>query len=335
MKTAFLISLLAASAFTTTAWSRTWTDTTGRKIEADLVSVQGDKVVLSLKGKNVPLDIGKLSEADKEYIATWQEEQAEKTSGTTDASPKLEQGGKVNIVEEDLSAETIKEFSKSKRPSTKLKLAIALPSGFDPSKHQKVMWVSAAINKESDRVNGNIRSMNTFAPVATKAGWVVIAADGNLGNPREEDNKDDDGNDLALHREAIAALTGYWPNFKSWEFACCGSSGGAKASFYRVGDLLDSDLNVTGMFLSGCNEDMTDGARSETRFKRGDLRKVRVFLSNGKTDHITTQAHAEALAKSMKSNGYGEIRLELVDGGHEVKPEEFAKALQWFATAPR
>jgi len=98
-----------------------------------------------------------------------------------------------------------------------------------------------------------------------------------------------------------------------------------------MGDLFDSELNVVGLFLAGCNEDKTDGARSETRFKRGGTRKVRVYISNGKADTISTVAHAEALEKSIKGGSYGDVRLELFEGGHEMNREEFTKALEWFA----
>lgn len=332
MKTKLAACLFFLAFLSGHASARTWTDVTGRKIEAEILGVEGGKVILGFKGKKIPLDIAKLSDADREFITTWEKEKAGTPSEPSTGGPDLEKGGAVNNIETDLSVETVKLFSKSKHPSTKLKIAIALPADFDPAKHQRVMWVSAAINDDAERAGGNIRSMGMYAGPATQAGWVVVAADGDMGNPRGDDNKDnDDGQDLALHREAIATLAGYWPGFTTWDFAFCGSSGGAKATFYRMGDLFDSELNVVGLFLAGCNEDKTDGARSETRFKRGDTRKVRVYISNGKADTISTVAHAEALEKSIKGGSYGDVRLELFEGGHEMNREEFTKALEWFA----
>lgn len=126
----------------------------------------------------------------------------------------------------------------------------------------------------------------------------------------------------------IEIPAGYWPDFKTWDFACCGFSGGSKASFYRVGDLLASELKVVGLFLGGCNQDMTEGARAEARFRKGDTRKIRVFISTGKADTIATVAHGEALEASIKSGSWGEVRLEINDGAHSLNQEEFTKALE-------
>ena len=319
--------------------ARTWTDVTGRKIEAEIVSVEGDQVLLLFNGKKVPLDLARLSNEDQEFIKEWAVHQ---TATETDNSGELElcgtplkTGGAVNVIEEPLSATTLKEFSKASDKPGKLRLAVALPDGFDPSKPQYVMWVSAAINNEGERKRGNTGAIGRYAKVATEAGWVVIAADTDQGNPRLEDNQKATGGDLAVHTEAIEILSKAWPGFKASKFACCGFSGGAKATFYRAGDLLVSDLEVIGMFLGGCNQDMTDDARDETRFRKAGLRKIRVFISNGKDDKISSVAHATAVKDSVKSNGYGDVRLELFEGGHQMDNQEFLKAMAWFKEAPK
>ena len=50
--------------------ARTWTDAkSGKKIEAEFVSASGGKVTLKLaNGKTVPLDLGRLSQADQDFI---------------------------------------------------------------------------------------------------------------------------------------------------------------------------------------------------------------------------------------------------------------------------
>jgi len=321
--------------------ARTWTDKTGRKIEADLVRVEGTKVVLKLRGNEVPLELAKLCEEDRTFIAEWKTKEGSGAAagGGTPTAPAgeltlcgtaLKPDGAVTTVEEPLSAAALKRFSKAKQRPAKLKIAVALPPGFDPAKPPRVMWVSAAINTDEDRVHGNIGIIEAYAPTATAAGWVTIAADTDLGNPRGEDNQRSAGEDLAVHQNAIETLAKAWPKFKTWEFACCGYSGGAKASYYRVGDLLASNLTVIGMFLVGCNQDMTADAVEETRCHKAGLRKIKVFLSNGKSDEISTPAHAATVTKSMKAAGYGTVQLATFDGGHNINDEEFKKALTWF-----
>jgi predicted esterase len=42
-------------------------------------------------------------------------------------------------------------------------------------------------------------------------------------------------------------------------------------------------------------------------------------------------SHAEALRDSLGENRYGEVRLELFDGGHQMNRDEFTKAMEWFS----
>ena len=71
-----LIILLAAMPVLASAESRTWTEeTSGRKLEAALISVQGDQVTLrrDKDGRRFTLSISKLSEDDRTFVAEWQE----------------------------------------------------------------------------------------------------------------------------------------------------------------------------------------------------------------------------------------------------------------------
>ncbi len=345
MKSSKVIAVLMVSSWMPFAAARTWTDTTGRTIEAELLEVQGEKVILEFKGKEVPLGLERLSEGDRKFVEEWQKEREERAREEAEKEKEsvvpaeapvlcgvtLDTSGGVTEVEEDLSAEALKSFEKASEKPFRLKLAVALPAGFDPAKPQKVMWVSAAINSEEERKRGNLGAIRKYAKTATDAGWVVVAADTDLGNPRMEDNQRSSGGDLAVHANAVEVFAKAWPGFKTWKFACCGHSGGAKASFYRAAELLACDLEVVGMFLSGCNQDMTEDAREETRCRKAGLRKIRVFISSGTGDKIATTAHSESLRDSVKSAGYGEVRLESFDGGHTVNLEDFTKAMAWFS----
>ena len=341
MKRTLISALCAGAVLITCASARTWTDNKGRKIEADLLRIEGDKAILKFKGREVKYPITKLSEQDQDFITKWQEKHKEDAVADTPASIEvgeltlcgttLKADGSINVVEEPLRENVLKKYSRASDKPTQLKIAIALPENFDPSKPQHVMWVSAAINSEEERKSGNIKAMDSYKNTAVEAGWVVIAADTDLGNPRLEDNQRSNGGDLAVHTQAIASLSKAFPGFPTWKFACCGHSGGAKASFYRMGDLLDSKLQVVGLYLSGCNQDMTADAREETGFRKNEVRKIKVYISNGREDDISTVNHAESLKRSIRGNRYGDIRLELFDGGHRMMRGEFKKAMEWFA----
>lgn len=70
-RTCLLLIVLSLTALST-AWSRTWTDTTGRyTIDADLVEVKEGNVVLKkADGELVSVPIDKLSRADRQYLDT-------------------------------------------------------------------------------------------------------------------------------------------------------------------------------------------------------------------------------------------------------------------------
>lgn len=322
------------------AIARVWTDTSGKTLEAEFVRVAGPTVILNSGGKEIPVPLTSLSAPDQAFIRTGQEPAKAPGAASTPAVPAaqkelslcgtpLNKDGGVTIVEQPLTPAALKSFSKASAKPSKLKLAVALPAGFDPDKPQRVMWTSAPINSDGERTSGNVGGIGGWVKPATQSGWVVVAADTDLGNPRLEDNQNATGGDLEVHKQAVAVLSAAWPKFKTWQFACCGFSGGAKATFYRAGDLAVCNLNVIGMFLGGCNQDMTGAAIQETRCSKSDLKKIKVFISNGRNDNVSTVAHAEAVAKSTDAF-FRKVRLEIYEGGHGMNAGEFQKAMAWF-----
>ena len=198
------------------------------------------------------------------------------------------------------------------------------------AKPMRVLWVSSAINNEGERKAGNKSSMHWFAATAVSKGWVVVAADTDIGNPIRPEEERAEGSDVAVQHQAVELLSAAWPGFKDSAFACCGHSGGAKVSFKRIGHLIAAGLDVKGGFFSGCNDDFTAKAFAEVRFSKSKLRKARAFISNGREDDISTVAHAQNVRDSVEQN-FGDVRLELFDGNHHmVKQEHLVQALAWF-----
>lgn len=322
------IALLIA--FSGTLAARSFTDVSGKVIEAEFVSLMDGNVTISKDGHPFKLPLTRFSKVDQDFINA----QASAATPVRPVSGKLEINGKeitrngsVNIIEAPLTEETLKKTRKYK-DLTGIKIGIALPADFDPSVPGKFVWTSSPINSEADRTAGNIPSMGLYAATALSQGWGVIAVDSNLGNPRREDNVAAIA-DLPIHHQAIAMLSAAWPGFSKSSFACVGLSGGSKASFYRVGQLVTGKLHVCGLFLGGCNEDKTEDAKKETSVRSGDLRQVKLFVSNGKSDDIATMAMGKAVGNSA-DKVFGEVRIETFDGGHAISQEQVKIALAWF-----
>lgn len=325
-----LRSAVIALALAGTLSARSFTDASGKTIEAEFVSLVGETVTVARDGKLFTLPLSRFSKADQGFI----KEQATAKPVAPAASGKLmlagkelKKGGEMNIVEAPLTEETLKKTRKNK-DVTAIKLGIVLPANFDPVAPQKVLWISAAINSDAERTAGNISAINGYSGTAVASGWVVVAVDTNLGNPRQQDHLVADY-DMAIQHQAVAMLSAAWPGFKKSQFACAGFSGGSKSSFFRLGHLSSAGLNVVGLFLGGCNHNTTEGAKEETKVRGGDLKKVKVFVSSGKTDDIATVPMGESVAAAAEKD-FGKVRMEIFDGGHNLSQDHLKTALAWF-----
>ena len=82
--------------------SRTFTDTVGRQIEAEVVEVTGDKVTLRMKGKDYTIPFTSLSLADQNYLKEWPRHNASNQATPSGSKPKTVKiaGGPVGATRE-------------------------------------------------------------------------------------------------------------------------------------------------------------------------------------------------------------------------------------------
>ena len=97
-----------------------------------------------------------------------------------------------------------------------------------------------------------------------------------------------------------------------------------------MGKLATAHLRVSGLFPGGCNENKTEDAKKETTVRSGDLRQIKLFVSNGKTDDIATVAADKAVGESADKE-FGAVRIETFEGGHTISQEQLKSALAWSA----
>jgi nucleoredoxin len=74
--TAAATLLLAATLLTAPAETRTWTNSDGKEINAELARIDGTNAVLTMSGKEYPVAINTLCPDDQEFIKQWQAAQA-------------------------------------------------------------------------------------------------------------------------------------------------------------------------------------------------------------------------------------------------------------------
>lgn len=121
------INLFLALCFVAPGLAREFTDATGRKIEAELVSVKGDDVTIKRAGNEFTLPIAKFSEADQTFIRDWAKEQM----------PKPAAAGETPVPEGPKPGETltfdfpnlVKDMS-----GNPAKFSARIPASYDPAK---------------------------------------------------------------------------------------------------------------------------------------------------------------------------------------------------------
>ena len=115
--------------------------------------------------------------------------------------------------------ETVDYYGKE---STMMKVAVAVPEGFDPSKPQRLLIASAS----TSGAGLSIKSMGAYTETALARGWMVMATEGEFGKPGPgKDNTYFRSNMTEVLMDLIAAR---WPKAKAtWSVAFGGISGGA------------------------------------------------------------------------------------------------------------
>ena len=160
---------------------------------------------------------------------------------------------------------------------------------------------------------------------ATAEAWIVLASDATI-RPRT----DSISWRLGLLAAALEAIRKDWPQSAQWPVAFAGLSGGAKCSGVLGAMLAKSGtVKICGFFLAGINDDRLSEAY-KTYHPPPDFLAVPIWLSSGMDDRTAPPAKHEHVQFSLQNTGFQHVRVERFLGGHEVKPAEVQRALQWF-----
>jgi hypothetical protein len=203
--------------------------------------------------------------------------------------------------------------------------AVAVPDGFNLIKPRPILIVSVPSGGSS------ISAVPRYTNAALSAGWIVLAADG----PHVAVEEDTVQWGWGVLSSALDFVWRSWPQTKAWPVATAGFSGGAKRSATVAAALMKEGRAVVGIFMGGCNEDrVTLGLQL---YRPGDgFKQVPIFLSNGNSDTIAGPSQIAPVIESMRRSGFGNIRNESYDGGHQLNNEQLVSALRWFKqSSPR
>ena len=127
----FLVALVV-SALAGSGYARTFTDDKGRKIEAEIIDVDGADVTIETGGKKFTLPIARFSAADQEFVRKWVAEKAAKPADPPSAAAAdyPEAGATLRFTFPELE----KDFGGKPAAFT-----AKVPKGYDPTKPVPLM----------------------------------------------------------------------------------------------------------------------------------------------------------------------------------------------------
>ena len=198
---------------------------------------------------------------------------------------------------------------------------LATPAGFDPRKNRQVLVVfSTSDFKRQNRDD----LVEFYRRVGLAEGWALLAGDG----PQPARN-DTAGWRAAMTLAAIDALHRSFVGSEKWPMACAGFSGGAKGAGSIVPLLAQRGCRITGLYLTGVNEDYLSPGYARAQ-PGADFLTTPIFVAIGHDDRIAAQEQQYAVVSSIKRAGFSRIRIGAFHGAHEVNDAQTSIALRWF-----
>ncbi|MEY4482695.1 MAG: hypothetical protein RL693_147 [Verrucomicrobiota bacterium] len=225
----FLIAALFALSVGSIS-ARTFTDVTGKKIEAELVKVEGDTVIIRMAGKEFPLPIAKFSAEDQKFIR--ESAPASVSPGTTSAvssDERVKPGATFFLEFPDLAPD---------RHDAPTKMQVTIPTTYDPAKKVPlVVWMEGG---DGSNTNG------TAQAIVDSAQFVCVGLPFPKGanNPNQANMVGDYKSIWKYHKTMLDALIKVVPNIEPRLRIVGGFSNGAHA----IDGILDEGKGYTDYF---------------------------------------------------------------------------------------
>lgn len=311
-----------------------WTNPEGKEIDATFVELTDTQVVLKLKGQQQPikLDHAKLSNASLDQARRFDEEKkakdrAEAAKSTTQfkIGNQWIPRGKKSTIDVEIGAEAAqKELSKFYgKPTTLVKITAVVAEKFDPKKEDCVVVVCHAPHGNGNGLSAS--EIRIFEKVALEENALVIAIDGEFGNPGK--------NDLPTFRSfllfsCLNSLEADYP-LKKWRFIHAGNSGGSGNASFCAMYMISDGYRVGGVYMGVGNYSplMWD---SSYKLKPNEKKNFRLYYSFGKNDNVCPTDLQDKVLKELKASPYSNVRVSYHMKGHGYEESHFREAFQWF-----
>src|SRR5437879_9244467 len=198
---------------------------------------------------------------------------------------------------------------------------LATPANFDPRKSWPVLIPCSTSDFKRQNRNDLVQF---YQRVGLSEGWVLLAGDG-----PQHARSDTAAWRLAMTMAAIDALHRSFAGSEKWPIACAGFSGGAKGAGSIAPVLARNGCRVTGIYLTGVNEDYLSGGYARAH-PGANFLSTPIYVSAGHDDRIARLEQQYDVVGSIKRTGFQRIRIGTFRGGHEVNDAQTSIALRWF-----
>ncbi len=340
MKMSVVRPLLLLAVLTTSlgAEARKWTNTQGRVITAEYISSENGMVKLRFRGKVIQYAIGKLSEADQQWISEQQ-----KSPGTTKALPSALTGRRENVPIDARYFNNTSEYFKGKPRRNWIR---AHEAGEFNSTGDKKSWLKR--DPQTDRCviycpssydgtepygvflyisSGNAVMRSDWHSVLDKHKLIAVSADA-VGNYVKGGGKKVNPHPyrVSLSLDAMAVVERDYKIDPTRRYVC-GTSGGGHMAF-TVAALYPRLFK--GAISSAAQSYLTNHfpGFSIRDFKSGDRKKIRWVVVSGSKD-VNYNAILET-SKVWKKNRLNYRFIDIPGMGHDIPAADaLEKALNW------
>jgi predicted esterase len=315
-----------------------WTNPEGKVIEAEFVEMTDQHVSIKLKGQKTPTKIPheKLSAKSLEEARRLSSEKkdAEKKLGKgTEGKFKLAEhwiprGKKTEVMVDIPAGQAVKFLSESYgKPTTKVIVNLIVPEKFDPAdKDSLVVFCHAPYG------NGrglSVKDMATFQKVALEENALVVAVDGELGNPGQKETPTFRS---FLVYSMLEALAKDHPSTQ-WRYVHAGNSGGSGYASYASMYMIENSYRVVGCYLGVGNYSPLQWDKY-IKLKTAQKKKLRLYYSFGENDKVCPKALQDKMLAELKPSPYSSVRVSYHKKGHGFDEAHWKEAFQWFKEPP-
>ena len=293
-----LLSLATSVLLPCPAGARTFTDTQGRSIEADLIDLAGENArIRRADGTEFTLPLGTLSQPDRDFIRKWQEERQAKMAAS---APKP---GETLTFE---FPELPKDFRG--QPAA---CKVRIPASYDPAKPAPLLIFLGGGDGGNDPGGATGLTKNDFV-----CAGLPYPDDGR--NPSQANMVGDFENVWKYWKPMLARITEAVPNLDPKLRVIGGFSNGGHAIDGVLGESEFSQFFTAFFLIDG-------GGALPSRYR--DVKEKHCYVAWGTTSPNAT--NSEEVVSRAKRAGMVVVESPMQDVGHDFPQTERTKVIEW------